>query len=98
LLPAFIDTRWFHDFCWPTDQNADVYPEARWGHNWSYVGAVEHDLYIKKGRLQFYHPGLKPGYTLTDYKLFGEQIFDFTKPHVKGPAPRGGNIIAVFHK
>ncbi len=96
LLPPNTSTSWFHTLlnslgnC--TGSIIRRYGDT-WWRGWSYFGA---EVLFHDGRLKFWHPALKAGYTLTDYKEAGEYIFDYSEPHVVGPAPRDGNLLVNF--
>lgn len=81
--------------------------ETEWGQRIWKEFLAEHDhapyplhleIRLPPGRLRFWHPALKPGFKLKDYEKCGEDIFDYSLPHIPGDAPRAGNLIAVFRR
>lgn len=83
LLPPSIDTAWFHDFIW--DERID--------------GSRNYcEIRFLRGRLKFWHPALRAGFKLVDHGKQGDSIFDFSLPHVPGPAPRAGNMLVIFRR
>lgn len=88
LLPPNFDTAWGQRI-WKAHK-AQLLPS---------YGEYQVEIRLPPGRLRFWRPAFKnPKSKLKDYEVYGEAIFDYSKPHVPGDAPRAGNLIAVFRR
>lgn len=90
LLPPSFDTAW---------------GQKIWKEHTEYRGIQYKDqphsveIRLPPGRLRFLRPAFKnPKSNLKDYEVYGEAIFDYSKPPVPGDAPRAGNLVAVFRR
>jgi hypothetical protein len=74
--------------------------DTAWGQKlWAAYNQGSIEIRLPPGRLRFWRPAFKnPKSTLKDYEIYGEDIFDYSKPHVPGDAPRAGNLIAIFRR
>ena len=100
LLPPSVDTAWYTRLLGQFEGLTHI-TGRRWGETF-WQGPVQLDekfaLLTMQGRLKFWHPALKPGSRLEDHAVLGDAIFDFSLPHVPGPAPRAGNMLAIWRK
>ena len=100
LLPPSVDTAWYTRLLGQL-QGLTRITGRRYGETF-WQGPAQLDekfaLLTMQGRLKFWHPALRPGHKLKEHALFRDAIFDFTKPHVPGPAPRAGNMLAIWRK
>lgn len=92
LLPPSVDTKWFQSI-W--DLRPTVWVPS---HSEHIIQKDRLQICFMPGRLSFYHPALKTGWQLKDHDLHGDAIFDYSKPHVVGPAPRAGNLLVVVRR
>jgi hypothetical protein len=96
LLPPSFDTAWGQRI-W------EAYHTIIEDEKWPWQGGINPnnsvEIRLPPGRLRFWRPAFKnPKSTLKDYEVYGEDIFDYSKPHVPGDAPRAGNLIAIFRR
>ena len=100
LLPPDVDVKWYgllqDQFYDRTFTSLQVFGKTRWrGHHNSDDSFA---LLTMKGRLRFWHPALRIGFRMIDYTQRGEDIFDYSNPHVSGDSPRAGNLLAIFRR
>ena len=96
LLPPNFDTAWGQRI-WRQYQSDLKFASPTLECNFWNSGTVE--IRLPPGRLRFWRPAFKnPKSKLKDYEVYGEAIFDYSKPHVPGDAPRAGNLVAIFRR
>ena len=100
LLPPSVDTTWYTRLLGQF-QGLTRITGRRWGETF-WQGPAQLDekfaLLTMQGRLKFWHPAIRTPYKLKDHVSLGDAIFDFSLPHVPGPQPRAGNMLAIWRK
>lgn len=102
LLPPNFDTAWgqgiWEAYLW--DSSRFTYADCEYVcQNKSRPQPHGVEIRLPPGRLRFWRPAFKnPKSKLKDYEVYGEAIFDYSKPHVPGDAPRAGNLVAIFRR
>lgn len=91
LLPPSFDTAWGQRIWEAYKTSAALAEYTR--------KPMSVEIRLPPGRLRFFRPAFKHAKsTLKDYEVYGEEIFDYSKPHVLGEAPRAGNLIVIFRR
>lgn len=96
LLPPSFDTAWGQRI-W--EAYREIPRKLDGGFVLGDPGGETCEIRLPPGRLRFYRPAFKnPKSKLKDYEVYGEAIFDYSKPHVPGESPRAGNLVAIFRR
>ena len=92
LLPASIDTPWFHFILETLGESIGMQGKILGGRKWNGIWWVGADLLFMKGRLRFWRPpnAHHPSSGLYE-PIYGE-------PSEPGPSPRAGNMLLIVRK